>query len=115
MQNRNSAPSERLPLRQLGIPESTAARRANHGGSGWSLPSRLSACLQPQDGSQAAAPRVARMPVRPGSWKLACESDDARITGTTRSLSRRVLGLNNVAADQRKNPLATSALPAQVA
>jgi hypothetical protein len=55
------------------------------------------------------------MPVRPGSWKLACESDDARITGTTRSLSRRVLGLNNVAADQRKNPLATSALPAQVA
>lgn len=95
---------------------SVAPHRANHGGSAWSLPGRNPMERQPQDGSLTSPAPIAEMPSRTNGAKLACESDDARITGGTRSLSRRVLGLN-VTAVQRKTPAARklTPLPTQVA
>jgi hypothetical protein len=93
-----------------------APHRANHGGSAWSLPSRHPVELQPQDGSLTNPARIAEMPARINGAKLECESDDSRMTGGTRSLTRRVLGLN-VTAGRRKTSASSkqAPLPAQVA
>lgn len=69
-----------------------APRRVSHGGSGW-LHEPASERQQPQDGAfdangDGARQRVAEMPT---SWM---EPEDARLTGGTRSLMRRLMGLN---------------------
>lgn len=70
-----------------------APRRVSHGGSGW-LHEPAVERQQPQDGAPFDAggdgprQRVAEMPV---SWM---EPEDARLTGGTRSLMRRLMGLN---------------------
>jgi len=120
MQDRNLAPLAASSRVQSGaLPATVEARRANHGGSAWSLPSRSrqSAELQPQDGSLANPARIATMPSRNNGAKLDCESEDARITGGTRSLSRRVLGLNDVNTADRKATMSRrqTPLPSQVA
>lgn len=70
-----------------------ASRRVVHGSSAWSLPRGLSVQRQPQDGA---------LPLRVSPIHLSqncdgnplSEPEDARITGGTRSLMRRVMGLN---------------------
>jgi len=116
MQDRNyspTAPSRSAPASVL--PDAGAARRVNHGSSAWSLPSRQPSGIQPQDGSLTNPPRVAAMPSRANGGKVAGETDDSRITGGTRSLSRRVLGLNNVTADGRTPDESRMPVPAEVA
>ncbi len=116
MQDRNYspiAPSRSAPANVL--PNAGPGRRVNHGSTAWSLPSRRPSGIQPQDGSLTNPPRVAAMPARANGGKVAGETDDSRITGGTRSLSRRVLGLNNVTADGRKPDEPRKPVPAQVA
>jgi len=73
-------------------------RRAVHGSSAWSLPRGLN-LRQPQDGaSSEVSPVLNNLP----------EPEDARLTGGTRSLTRRLMGLN-VAEVSRKPTM--SALP----
>jgi hypothetical protein len=62
-------------------------RRMGHGGSAWSLPLAGKILRQPQDG----APRAATIPF---AENLLHEPEDATLTGGTRSLTRRLLGLN---------------------
>ena len=66
-------------------------RRVNHGGAPW-LRRRGEELRQPQDGATETADRnlaaIAPLSNRSG------EGEDARITGGTRSLVRRLMGLN---------------------
>jgi hypothetical protein len=117
MQNRNpallAAPSR---VANGGPPASIAPNHDNHGGSAWSLPSRERVERQPQDGSLTNPARIAEMPSRNNGAKLECESDDSSITGGTRSLTRRVLGLNVTAVRRKTSASSKQApLPAQVA
>jgi hypothetical protein len=72
-------------------------RRVNHGSSPWSIPARYPATRQPQDGAAHNPARIAAL-----SSPLDCEPEDARLTGGTRSLSRRLLGLNVMLTGRRK-------------
>jgi len=70
-----------------------ASRRVVHGSSAWSLPRGLSVQRQPQDG--ALPPRVSPIRLAQHSdGNPLSEPEDANITGGTRSLMRRVMGLN---------------------
>jgi hypothetical protein len=82
-----------------------ASRKPNQGNSAWSLPSGKT-LKQPQDGAPtgiSAAARALLTSLRQAN-PLA-EPEDATLTGGTRSLTRRLLGLN-VTSAQRKTPLA---------
>lgn len=73
-------------------------KRVVHGGSAWSASAKTDNLHQPQDGAQEAGTLLTartRMALR--------EPEDARLTGGTRSLMRRTMGLNVTAlADKRK-------------
>lgn len=83
-----SAPSE-MPVREEGR-EVSGWKRSVHGGSAWTTNGKPDALHQPQDGAaQEAGTLLAarkRLALR--------EPEDARLTGGTRSLMRRVMGLN---------------------
>ncbi len=91
-----SAPNE-LPVRE-GIREGVGWKRNGHGGSAWTATARADNLHQPQDGAQETGTLLTartRMSLR--------EPEDARLTGGTRSLMRRVMGLNVTAlAGMRK-------------
>jgi hypothetical protein len=80
-------------------PTEPASRRPVYGGVG-SLSGGMDPLRQPQDGAlraRAESPRVASIEAYlPGGSLL--EPEDARLTGSTRSLRRRLLGLNVAAA-----------------
>ena len=76
------------PSRSQAPGNESMPRRVNHGGSPWSNPARYPSTTQPQDGAMRPAP-VAVL-----NSAVDCEPADARLTGGTRSLSRRLLGLN---------------------
>ena len=80
-----NSPVERLPV--------MAPRRSGHGGSAWSLPFTEQVMTQPQDGATQTRTRLASITSRLHSNALH-EPEDARLTGGTRSLDRRLLGLN---------------------
>jgi hypothetical protein len=70
-----------------------ASRQGVHGGTPWSLPFAEAGMMQPQDGAVDARTKTTSM----RSHKLTNgfqEPEDARLTGGTRSLDRRLLGLN---------------------
>jgi hypothetical protein len=74
------------------------ARRVGHGGSAWATNSRL---VQPQDGSSDGRDTPSRITDISTRLQLGAvdgpalmEPEDARFTGGTRSLVRRLLGLN---------------------
>jgi hypothetical protein len=87
--------------------------RVVHGGSAWSLPRGLNGMRQPQDGASptAAAPSLLTTTQRHGHMLL--EPEDARITGGTRSLTRRLLGLNVTDAPRKPVVAVAKALPRQ--
>lgn len=69
-----------------------AARRPGRRGAPWSLPAGTKLLRQPQDGAQETSARIAAIVAHlPNSLR---EPEDARLTGGTRSLMRRVSGLN---------------------
>jgi hypothetical protein len=70
-----------------------ASRQGVHGGTPWSLPFAEAGMVQPQDGAVDTRTRLASMLSHQHSDGLH-EPEDARITGGTRSLDRRLLGLN---------------------
>ena len=76
--------------------------RNGHGGLAWSLPLGDKMMRQPQDGAQDKRRRIAVMNSHLHS-NLLNEPEDARLTGGTRSLTRRLLGLN-VGTNDRKAP-----------
>ena len=81
-----------------------SSRRVGHGGTAWSAQANL---RQPQDG--ALENRVTEIRARlPLGSVIRQEPEDARLTGGTRSLVRRLLGLNI-----RKTPTAVQKAPAQ--
>lgn len=82
-----------LPLKSRAVPGSEGMdswRRASHGGSGFARDQRM---RQPQDGALDLSTRVASITSKMHP-ALPMEPEDARLTGATRSLFRRVMGLN---------------------
>jgi hypothetical protein len=74
-----------------------ASRRPGRNSRPWSLPSDAKFLRQPQDGAQERVSRVAAISLRLTGAMLESslvEPEDARLTGGTRSLMRRLLGLN---------------------
>jgi len=71
--------------------------RSGHGGTAWSAPftDTDQTMIQPQDGAVDTRTRLANIRSHQHSDVLH-ESEDARLTGGTRSLDRRLLGLNVV-------------------
>jgi hypothetical protein len=115
-------PADRIREKiQAGIqslkPEVDAPRRTPHGSHAWSLPSQNLTLRQPQDGALTDASQIAGMGdvsqprtkiVRSAGTSLR-EPEDAHLSGTMRSLARRVLGLNvtaqkNVPAFKQPEP-----------
>ena len=94
--------------------EQPASRRINHGGAAWSRQTGIE-LRQPQDGAPSGARDLSTF-LQPGA--LAREGEDARITGGTRSLMRRLLGLNVTSTLKRelardwRPALSGSSLPA---
>jgi hypothetical protein len=70
-----------------------ASRSGMHGGTPWSLPFAEAGMMQPQDGAVETGMRLANIRSHQHSDGLH-EPEDARLTGGTRSLDRRLLGLN---------------------
>ena len=68
-------------------------RRSGHGESGWSMRADSERLRQPQDGAPDSRARLTTLRVRPQIGLLQ-EPEDATLTGGTRSLTRRLLGLN---------------------
>jgi hypothetical protein len=110
---RQAAPAQASAAR----PAAQSASRGGHAGSARSLSNSMDPLRQPQDGAAEflieAHSRIAFM-----ESHLLAEPVDARITGSTRSLARRLLGLNVAPASrrapsqgdaQRKTPEATRA------
>ena len=85
-------------------------RRVGHGGVRWASDSEL---RQPQDGALEPRTGVVDISARAQRGPLraiaAREPEDARLTGGTRSLMRRMLGLN-FASRAKARPSAVSAL-----
>ena len=93
-----------LPLKARVIPveenRHTAWRRVSHGSTHYSADPSLH---QPQDGAEPIAARVATIPAKHAA-SLPMEPEDARLTGDTRSLYRRLLGLNVMNVDRVAGP-----------
>ena len=87
-----------------------APHRTTHGSCAWSLPSRNETLRQPQDGAAAAA-SLRSIDGRALSNPLV-EAEDARLSGTLRSLARRVKGLNFIAARPADTLLRADTYPA---
>ena len=83
----NVSPQSRFaPVRET-------SHRSGHGGTAWAPASLGEVKLyQPQDGADGSRSRVADIASR--MRKMAGEPEDARLTGGTRSLMRRLSGLN---------------------
>jgi hypothetical protein len=91
-------------------PDKTSVRRNNHGGFAWTAADSAENLHQPQDGAQELA--TVYTPI--SKKTMLREPEDARLTGGTRSLMRRVMGLNVTALSAaRKVPAKT--LPVKAA
>lgn len=77
-------------------------RRGGRSGSAWSLPAADKMTRQPQDGSMSVPSHLVDIASRLRSNPFN-EPEDARLTGGTRTLDRRLLGLN-VTASSRRGP-----------
>jgi hypothetical protein len=73
--------------------EMPVARRVGHGSSAWSLPMGVTSLRQPQDGAFASRTSPRQIKAH-HDGSLLVEPEDAGLTGGTRSLMRRLIGLN---------------------
>jgi hypothetical protein len=94
-------------LRRNEIP---VERRAGHGSSAWAAPVRGASLRQPQDGAVEPRTTPKRIPAH-HNGSLLVEPEDAGLTGGTRSLMRRLIGLNvaNHSRPDRKAPVSALA------
>jgi hypothetical protein len=83
------------------------ASRQGHGGTAWSLPfaEAGTGMMQPQDGATETRSKLSSMRAQSSVDGLH-EPEDARLTGGTRSLDRRLLGLNVLNAYVRRTATA---------
>lgn len=80
---------DKTPVREIGTKDNRF-KRNNHGGVAWTAADRTDNLQhQPQDGADRAVVYTAT-----NRKALPREPEDARLTGGTRSLMRRVMGLN---------------------
>lgn len=86
------------------------SRRVGHGATAWSLPTDTETLRQPQDGAIDTRSRVAEIRSHMNRAFLN-EPEDARITGGTRSLSRRLMGLNVTVPAKAVQQIAALAVP----
>jgi hypothetical protein len=86
-----------------------STRRGGHGGTAWSMPFVEQGLIQPQDGAVDPRTRLASMRSHQHS-DLLHEAEDARLTGGTRSLDRRLLGLNVLNTRAKRSPAKVEAL-----
>jgi len=80
-------PDESFPMRVANT------REGKHGGTAWSTPFSERSLRQPQDGAAERRTRLAMINAHLLT-NLLDEPEDARLTGGTRSLTRRLMGLN---------------------
>jgi hypothetical protein len=90
-------------LRRNEIP---VERRTGHGSNTWSLPMGVTSKRQPQDGAFVTRTAPRRVLEHPDGAFLH-EPEDAGLTGGTRSLMRRLIGLN-VGKDPKPERKATA-------
>jgi hypothetical protein len=96
-----------------------ARKRVGHGSVAWSASSAEDALCQPQDGAAEGRDLRRHMAETAGvqaihARRLANEPEDARLTGGTRSLMRRLMGLNVTARPSaRRAPRNAKTVPAQ--
>jgi hypothetical protein len=85
---------------------SVTSMGSGHGGLAWPLPLAEKIMHQPQDGAVDTRTRLATINshLHSNIWN---EPEDARLTGGTRSLTRRLLGLN-IVTTRRKLPEAVT-------
>jgi hypothetical protein len=89
------------PVRE-GTREAIGWKRAVHGGTAWTAAAAAENLHQPQDGAQ----EIGTLHTTRAMFR---EPEDARLTGGTRSLMRRVMGLNVTAL-----PSARKAMPGAI-
>lgn len=103
-----AGPTVENPNAQQSALPGVPLRRVNHGAVAWSAPKMDQTLWQPQDGAtkdearlleSAAVREISSRMLRPP-----CEPEDARMTGMTRSLMRRVMGLNVTARPEPRRP-----------
>lgn len=69
-------------------------RRTTHGSCAWTLPFGTTSLRQPQDGALTGSPPGTSTRLKQLRPHATSDTDDDRLSGATRSLSNRVLGLN---------------------
>jgi hypothetical protein len=84
-------------------------REGKHGGSAWSVPFSDQNLRQPQDGAADRRRRLAMIDSHLHS-NLLNEPEDARLTGGTRSLTRRLLGLNIMTVSRKTAAAVTGSI-----
>jgi hypothetical protein len=99
-------------LRRTEVPKSRAIHRSGHGSTAWTLEPGINTLRQPQDGGTDTRARIASIDAHVHSNSMR-EPEDANLTGGTRSLMRRVMGLN-VILPGRKAPRAATLATANV-
>lgn len=87
-------------LHRMQTPVAETPRRTTHGSCAWTLPFGTTTLRQPQDGVPrdgaltGSSQPVSSTRVKQLRSRAATDTDDDRLSGATRSLSNRVLGLN---------------------
>jgi hypothetical protein len=101
----NAVPRNRLQ-EAFGV-ETMSWKRTGHGSSARPQRPESMRLRQPQDGATdfSTDPRARVAEIRSVLQSLAGEPDDARLTGGTRSLMRRVMGLNVMALPKPLAPV----------
>lgn len=84
-------------------------RRTGHGSSAWSLPMGVKPLRQPQDGASLQRTSPRHIPAH-HDGTLLVEPEDAGLTGGTRSLMRRLIGLNIPKAPMPERKASSTAL-----
>jgi hypothetical protein len=102
------------PQSRFAPAQEISQRTGRHGGTPWAPASLGEVKLyQPQDGAADPRSRVADIASR--MRKMAGEPEDARLTGGTRSLMRRLSGLNmGMNLVRRAKPIVTQAVMPKV-
>jgi len=99
--------SKRSPQSRF-APARETSHRTEHGGTAWTSLGEVK-LYQPQDGAADPRSRVADIASR--MRKMVGEPEDARLTGGTRSLMRRLSGLNvGMEMVRRAKPVVTQAV-----
>jgi hypothetical protein len=104
-------PSKKYGMVSASIAALTPAvtRRIGHGGTMRSKPVAADLLRQPQDGAPTSKAKLAAITSSLLSNALK-EPEDARLTGGTRSLTRRLLGLNLGATQRRVTAMVAGAI-----